>query len=65
MLQKYNRCLNLLQVSSYVLEVHARDSGIPVLSSSVMVNIEISDANDNPPLFTQSNYSSIVQVSKQ
>jgi len=48
-----------------VLEVHARDSGIPVLSSFVMVNIEISDANDNPPLFTQSNYSAIVQVGKQ
>jgi protocadherin Fat 1/2/3 len=49
-------------VSSYVLEVHARDSGIPVLSSFVMVNIEISDANDNPPLFSQPNYTAIVQV---
>jgi protocadherin Fat 1/2/3 len=46
-----------------VLEVHARDSGIPVLSSFVMVNIEISDANDNPPLFSQLNYTAIVQVS--
>jgi protocadherin Fat 1/2/3 len=48
-----------------VLEVHAHDTGIPVLSSSVMVNIEISDANDNAPLFSQSNYTAIVQVSKQ
>jgi protocadherin Fat 1/2/3 len=48
-----------------VLEVHARDSGIPVLSSSVMVNIDISDANDNSPLFSQSNYTAIVQVSKK
>ena len=64
LLQKYNRCLILWQVSSYVLEVHARDSGVPVLSSFVMVNVEISDANDNPPLFTQSNYSAIVQVGK-
>ena len=46
-----------------MLEVHARDSGVPVLSSSVMVNIEISDANDNPPLFSQANYTAIVQVS--
>lgn len=48
-----------------MLEVHARDSGIPVLSSSVMVNIDISDANDNSPLFSQSNYTAIVQVSKK
>lgn len=48
-----------------MLELHARDSGIPVLFSFVMVNIEISDANDNPPLFSQSNYTAIVQVSKR
>lgn len=49
-------------VSSYVLEVVARDNGIPVLSGQVLVNIEISDANDNPPLFSQSNYTTIIQV---
>ncbi|KAJ8866041.1 hypothetical protein PR048_033565, partial [Dryococelus australis] len=51
-------------ISSYVLEVHARDKGIPVLSSFVMVNIEISDANDNPPIFSQPNYTAIVQEDK-
>lgn len=50
-------------VSSYVLEVLANDNGIPVLSRQVLVNIEISDANDNPPLFSNSNYTTIVQVS--
>lgn len=50
-------------VSSYVLEVVARDNGLPVLSGHVLVNIEISDANDNPPLFSQSNYTTIIQVS--
>lgn len=49
-------------ISGYVLEVLAKDNGIPVLSRQVLINIEISDANDNPPLFSQSNYSTIVQV---
>lgn len=48
--------------SSYVLEIEAKDNGIPVLSGHVLVNIEISDANDNPPLFSQSNYTTIIQV---
>lgn len=50
-------------VSNYVLEILAKDHGVPVLSRQVMVNIEISDANDNPPLFSQSNYTAVVQVS--
>lgn len=49
-------------VSSYVLEVLAKDNGIPVLSRQTLVNIEITDANDNPPLFSQSNYTTVVQV---
>ncbi|XP_076298680.1 FAT atypical cadherin kugelei isoform X2 [Lasioglossum baleicum] len=52
------------EISSYVLEVHARDSGIPTLSSFVMVNIEVLDANDNPPLFSLSNYTAVVQEDK-
>lgn len=50
-------------VSNYVLEVLAKDNGIPVLSRQVLVNIEISDANDNPPVFSQNNYTTIIQVS--
>jgi protocadherin Fat 1/2/3 len=48
--------------SSYVLEVLAKDNGVPVLSRQTLVNIEISDANDNPPLFAQPNYTTIIQV---
>lgn len=49
-------------ISSYVLEILAKDNGLPVLSRQVLVNIEISDANDNPPLFSQKNYTTIIQV---
>jgi len=45
------------------LEVQAKDNGNNQLSSTVMVNIDISDANDNPPLFSSANYSAFVQVS--
>uniref|UniRef100_A0A1Y1MVJ3 Fat-like cadherin-related tumor suppressor homolog n=1 Tax=Photinus pyralis TaxID=7054 RepID=A0A1Y1MVJ3_PHOPY len=51
-------------ISSYVLEVLAKDNGLPVLSRQVMVTIDISDANDNPPLFTQANYTAVVQEDK-
>ncbi|XP_055371961.1 fat-like cadherin-related tumor suppressor homolog [Condylostylus longicornis] len=51
-------------ISSYVLEIRASDNGVPALSNFVHVNIEISDANDNPPLFSRSNYSVVVQEDK-
>lgn len=48
-------------ISSYVLEVQGEDHGNPRLSNIVLVNLDISDFNDNPPLFNQANYSAIVQ----
>ncbi|XP_059483774.1 fat-like cadherin-related tumor suppressor homolog isoform X2 [Neocloeon triangulifer] len=51
-------------ISSYVLEIQAKDHGQNQLSSTVMVNIDISDANDNPPLFSQMNYSAFIQEDK-
>ncbi|XP_056644010.1 fat-like cadherin-related tumor suppressor homolog isoform X1 [Diorhabda sublineata] len=51
-------------VSSYVLEILAKDNGVPVLSRQTLLNIEISDANDNPPIFSKANYSVIVQEDK-
>lgn len=54
--------LCLLQVSSYVLQVRAMDFGVPELSNFAMVNIDILDINDNPPIFLQPNYTAIVQV---
>uniref|UniRef100_A0A182MY58 Uncharacterized protein n=1 Tax=Anopheles dirus TaxID=7168 RepID=A0A182MY58_9DIPT len=52
-------------ISNYVLEVQARDHGVPTLTAYVLVNVEISDANDNPPMFTQQNYTTVVQEDKQ
>lgn len=51
-------------ISNYVLEVIARDSGFPELSSYVLVNLEISDANDNYPTFSEKNYTAVVQENK-
>ncbi|XP_017769468.1 PREDICTED: fat-like cadherin-related tumor suppressor homolog isoform X4 [Nicrophorus vespilloides] len=52
-------------ISTYVLEVVAKDHGVPsALSEQINVNIEISDANDNPPLFSQRNYTTIIQEDK-
>ncbi|XP_011297771.1 fat-like cadherin-related tumor suppressor homolog isoform X1 [Fopius arisanus] len=52
-------------IPSYDLEVHARDGGQPTLETSVVVNIEITDANDNPPVFSELNYTAVVQEDKQ
>lgn len=48
-------------ISNYVLEVEAKDNGVPPLTSFVLVNIEISDANDNPPIFAEANYTAFIQ----
>jgi protocadherin Fat 1/2/3 len=37
--------------SSYVLDIEAADHGLPVMSSTVLVNVDIEDVNDNPPVF--------------
>ena len=59
-----NDNLDREMISSYVLEIEAADHGVPVKSSSVLVNIEITDANDNPPIFAQKEYNVYVQEDK-
>lgn len=58
----FNTLLSVCQTSGYTLTVLASDSGVPPLSSSSTINVDISDVNDNPPLFSQANYSLIIQV---
>ncbi|KAL7983248.1 hypothetical protein Chor_000124 [Crotalus horridus] len=53
-----------LQVSGYSLVVQAQDSGKPPLTATVTVNVDISDVNDNSPVFTPANYTAVVQENK-
>ena len=58
-------CLQALdreRTSTYVLEVYARDNGKPPLSAKTLVSIEVTDSNDNPPVFSALNYTAVVQV---
>lgn len=45
--------------------VEIRDSGLPPLSSTAVVTVDIEDVNDCPPLFSESSYNATVQVRKQ
>uniref|UniRef100_A0ACB8FGC9 Bahd acyltransferase n=1 Tax=Sphaerodactylus townsendi TaxID=933632 RepID=A0ACB8FGC9_9SAUR len=61
---KVKKRLDRERVSGYSLVVQARDSGIPPLSASVTVNVDISDVNDNSPIFTPANYTAVIQENK-
>ncbi|KAF3692560.1 Protocadherin Fat 3 FAT tumor suppressor -like protein 3 Precursor [Channa argus] len=55
---------SVVQIPSYSLAIRALDSGIPPMSSTVMVNIDISDINDNPPTFSPANLTTVIQENK-
>ncbi|XP_033985117.1 protocadherin Fat 1a isoform X1 [Trematomus bernacchii] len=61
---KVARQLDRERTSGFTLMVVASDNGANPLSSSAMINIDISDVNDNPPLFSQGNYSLIIQENR-
>uniref|UniRef100_A0A8C1V3G6 FAT atypical cadherin 3b n=1 Tax=Cyprinus carpio TaxID=7962 RepID=A0A8C1V3G6_CYPCA len=63
-LLKVNKALDRETVSSYSLSVQAFDSGSPAKSTTVNVNIEIADVNDNPPIFSPANASAVIQLNK-
>ncbi|XP_059080013.1 cadherin-related tumor suppressor-like [Tigriopus californicus] len=46
--------------SSYLLTIKAIDNGIPSLSSSMQVRVEVTDENDNSPVFSPKFYSAKV-----
>ena len=50
------------QIPEYEIEVLAVDSGQPQMTGTVSVKITVTDINDNPPFFTQHNYTAVVQV---
>ncbi|XP_045895570.1 protocadherin Fat 3 isoform X2 [Micropterus dolomieu] len=63
-LLKVNKRLDRELVSRYSLSVQAFDSGSPAMSSTVTLNIDISDVNDNPPVFTPPNSTAIIQLNQ-
>ncbi|XP_053372257.1 protocadherin gamma-A3-like isoform X4 [Clarias gariepinus] len=48
------------RVAQYDINITARDSGFPALSSSNILTIKVSDVNDNPPRFLKDAYTTHV-----
>ncbi|GIY79151.1 hypothetical protein CEXT_302941 [Caerostris extrusa] len=48
-------------VQDFFLTVQAVDGGSPPLSNQAVVNITVTDSNDNDPIFSQSSYRAIVR----
>ncbi|CAG5873449.1 unnamed protein product [Menidia menidia] len=63
-LLKVNKRLDRELISKYTLSVQAFDSGSPAMSSTVTVNINISDINDNPPVFSPPNSTAVLQLNQ-
>ncbi|XP_062983238.1 protocadherin Fat 3 isoform X3 [Elgaria multicarinata webbii] len=61
---KVKKRLDRERVSGYSLVIQARDSGMPALTASVTVTVDISDVNDNSPVFTPANYTVVIQENK-
>ncbi|XP_055799111.1 protocadherin beta-15-like isoform X12 [Salvelinus fontinalis] len=47
-------------ISDYNITITATDEGSPPLSSSKIINLSVSDVNDNPPVFEEQSYSAYV-----
>ncbi|XP_046699501.1 protocadherin Fat 1a isoform X1 [Silurus meridionalis] len=61
---KVARHLDREKVSGYTLTVRASDNVSPARLSTAKINIDVSDINDNPPVFSQSNYTLIIQENR-
>ncbi|KAM4709804.1 protocadherin Fat 1 [Discoglossus pictus] len=61
---KVNKLLDREKVSGYTLTIQAEDNGSPPRHNTTTVNIDVSDVNDNPPVFSKENYSIIIQENK-
>ncbi|KAM9311548.1 protocadherin gamma-C5-like [Gastrophryne carolinensis] len=47
--------------AQYIIELTASDLGSPALSSKMTVTLQVSDVNDNAPIFTQSTYNAFIK----
>ncbi|KAM6933567.1 protocadherin Fat 3-like [Xenentodon cancila] len=61
---RVNKQLDREMTPSFSLTIRAMDNGIPVMSSTVLVNVDISDINDNPPTFYPANLTTVIQENK-
>ncbi|XP_053110313.1 protocadherin Fat 1 isoform X2 [Hemicordylus capensis] len=61
---KVAKLLDREKISGYTLTVQASDNGNPPRLNTTAVNIDVSDINDNPPVFSKGNYSIIIQENK-
>ncbi|KAM8938795.1 protocadherin Fat 1 isoform 2-T2 [Pelodytes ibericus] len=61
---KVNKLLDREKISGYTLTIQAEDNGNPSRHNTTTINIDVSDVNDNPPVFSQENYSVIIQENK-
>ncbi|XP_066480606.1 protocadherin gamma-A7-like [Tiliqua scincoides] len=59
------RALDREQVGAYNITVTATDQGIPPLSSSRIILLQILDKNDNPPIFAHSTYVFSIEENNQ
>lgn len=51
------------QIPNYSLTILAVDGGVPAMSSTAMVNVDVLDINDNPPTFSLISLTTVTQVS--
>ncbi|XP_058484035.1 protocadherin Fat 3 [Solea solea] len=63
-LLKVNKRLDRELVPRYSLSVQAFDSGSPAMSSTVTVNIDVSDINDNAPVFNPANATVVIPLNQ-
>lgn len=58
---KTSAALDRETVPEYNLSITAQDSGVPSLSALTVVQVQVSDINDNPPQSSQSSYDVYVE----
>ncbi|XP_067297751.1 protocadherin-23 [Pseudorasbora parva] len=60
-----NSSLNFESQHVHILTVQARDSGVPSLSSTQTLTVEVLDVNDHPPVFQRLIYNTTVMENRQ
>ncbi|XP_036424414.1 LOW QUALITY PROTEIN: protocadherin Fat 2 [Colossoma macropomum] len=58
---KVRSALDREEITHYSLTIQAADEGQPPLSSAVQVTVTVTDVNDNPPVFSQTTHSLVLQ----